>query len=79
MTQIEVDDLLEKKLGGMLEPLELCDSSGQVVGRYVPDAVYRKKLYDSFVIPYSEEEMERRRSETGGCSLEEIWQRLGQK
>lgn len=79
MTQIQVDDLLEQKLGGMLEPIELCDSSGQVVGRYVPDAVYRKKLYDSFVIPYSDEEIARRRAETGGCSLEEIWQRLGQK
>jgi hypothetical protein len=28
-------------------------------------------------IPYSEEELARRRAQSGGCSLEEIWKRLG--
>ncbi len=34
---------------------------------------------DSFEIPYSEEEMERRRQEEGGRSLSEIWKSLGRQ
>jgi hypothetical protein len=28
-------------------------------------------------IPFTEEEIERRRQETGGCSLADLWKRLG--
>ncbi len=79
MTQVQIDPTLRQKLGGMAEPLELCDANGQVVGHYLPEAEYKKLLYASVQIPYSEEEIARRRAQTGGCSLQEIWDRVGQK
>jgi len=77
MTQIKVDESLEKKLGGLDEPLELCSADGRILGRYLPEVQYRQILYGSVDIPYSDEEIARRRAESGGCSLEEIWNRVG--
>lgn len=79
MTQIQVDQSLKQKLGGMSEPVELRDFDGQVLGHYLPEAEYKKLLYASIQIPYSEEEIARRRAERGGCSLQGIWDRVGQK
>ena len=79
MTQIQVDQALLQKLGGMQEPIEFCDANGKVVGHYLPEAEYKELLYASVQIPYSDEEIARRRSQTGGCSLQEIWDRVGQK
>jgi hypothetical protein len=79
MTQIRVDESLKQKLGGLDEPVELCAPDGRVVGRYLPEEEYREILYGSVEIPYSEEEIARRRAERGGCTLEEIWKRLGRK
>jgi len=79
MTQVQVDQALRQKLGGLSEPVELCDANGQTLGHYLPQAEYKKLLYASVQIPYSEAEIARRRAQTGGCSLQEIWDRLGQK
>jgi hypothetical protein len=79
MTQIQVDDSLKQKLGGLNQPVELCGPDGRVLGRYLPEEEYREILYGSVEIPYSEEEIARRRAERGGCTLEEIWKRLGRK
>lgn len=79
MTQVQVDQALLQKLGGMNEPLELCDANGTVLGHYLPEAEYKKILYGSVEIPFSDEEIARRRAQTGGCSLRDIWDRVGQK
>ena len=79
MTQIQVDDSLEKKLGGFDAPVEFCASDGRVLGRYLPEEEYREILYGAVEIPYSEEEIARRCAERGGVSLEEIWKRVGRK
>jgi hypothetical protein len=79
MTQVQVDQALRQKLGGLDESVELCDVDGTVLGHYLPEAEYRKMLYGSVEIPYSNEEIARRRAQTGGCSLREIWDRVGQK
>jgi hypothetical protein len=79
MTQITVDPSIQQMLGGMSSQVAFCNESGAVVGRYIPEADYIKMLYASYKCDLSEEEMERRRNETGGCSLEEIWKRLGVK
>jgi hypothetical protein len=36
MTRVIVDDILRSKLRNLTEPLELCDSSGRALGRFVP-------------------------------------------
>ena len=79
MTQIQVDESLKQKLGGLDQPVELCNADGRILGRYLPEQEYREILYGSIEIPYSEEEIARRRTQRGGCSLEEIWKRLGRK
>jgi hypothetical protein len=79
MTQVQVDQALLQKLGGMNESVELCDANGKILGHYLPEAEYKKILYGSIHIPYSDEEIARRRAQTGGCSLREIWDRVGQK
>ena len=77
MTQIQVDQVLLQKLGGLASPVELCDADGKVLGHYLPEAEYQKMLYGSFQVPVDEEEIARRRAEEGGSTLQEIWQKLG--
>jgi hypothetical protein len=77
MTQVQVDQALHQKLGGLNESIELCGADGKILGRYLPENEYRAILYDSVEIPFSDEEIARRRAETGGCSLQEIWKRVG--
>jgi hypothetical protein len=79
MTQITVDESLQQRLGGLSEPIELCGSDGRILGRFLPEDEYRAILYGSVEIPYTDEEIARRRAERGGCSLEEIWKRLGRR
>jgi hypothetical protein len=79
MTPIQVDPALQQRLGEVSEPVALCGSNGQVLGHYVPEADYKKMLYASFKTPYSSEEIARRRAETGGNTLQEIWKDLGQQ
>ncbi len=79
MTQVQIDESLAKKLGGLTKPIELCGADGKVVGRFLPEDVYHKILYGSVEIPYSDEEIARFRAERGGCTLEEIWKRLGRQ
>jgi len=77
MTQVQIDQVLQQKLGGLNQSVELCDADGKILGRFLPEKEYHEMLYGSVEIPFSEEELARRRAETGGCSLEEIWKRLG--
>ena len=77
MTQIQVDQALLQKLGGLVAPVELRDANGQVLGRCLPEAEYLKMLYASFKLEISDEELARIRSEDGGSTLQEIWQELG--
>jgi hypothetical protein len=79
MTQIKIDESLKQKLGGLDQSVELCGPDGRVLGRYLPEKEYHEILYGSVEIPYSDEEIARFRAERGGCSLEEIWKRLGRK
>jgi hypothetical protein len=77
MTRVKVDESIKHKLGGLDQPDELCIDDGRILGRYLPEEEYREILYGSVENPLSDEEIARRRSETGGCSLEEIWKRVG--
>jgi hypothetical protein len=79
MTQIQVDESLKQKLGGLEESVELCGADGRILGRFLPEKEYREILYGSVEIPYSDEEIARRRAERGGRTLEEIWKQLGRK
>jgi hypothetical protein len=61
MTRIIVDADMRVKLFGLMQPLELCDQSGQVLGRYIP-AINPYRM-ESAQPQISEEELQRRESE----------------
>lgn len=61
MTQILVDDVLLSRLHQLTQPLELCDSDGRILGRFIPTldpAEY------NLTPQISDEELERRRNST---------------
>jgi hypothetical protein len=79
MSKVTLDPQLRAKLNGLNEQLEICDEAGKTVGHYLPDAVYMRLLYDSVNARVTDEELRRAADEPGGCSLAEIWQRLGRQ
>jgi hypothetical protein len=57
MTRVIVDEILRNKLHNLTEPLELCDSSGRVLGRFVPTIDLSQ--YEPWIPEFSEEELRR--------------------
>lgn len=58
MTRIIVDDLLRTKLRNFEQPLELCDESGRILARLVPQAEVSQ--FEQREPSISEEELRRR-------------------
>ncbi len=78
MGKLIVDKELQSKLNGLNSELEVCDGSGKTLGRFLPEESYRKLCYAAVIAacPFSDEELARRRQETGGLSLPEILKSL---
>jgi hypothetical protein len=68
MTRLIADIALSARLRTATEVLEICDEKGNILGYYQPTATLKS--------PYSQEELERRRIEKGGFTLEEILYQL---
>lgn len=79
MTQIVLDDSLRSKLNGLNEHIPLVDENGQLAGGFLPAKEYHRWMYDQAMkeCPYTEEEWERFRKETGGVTLKQVWKQLG--
>jgi hypothetical protein len=75
---IVLDPALREKFGELTDQAEVCDEQGKVVGMYLPLDTY-KSFLRNIKIPFSEEEIARRKQEKGGCTLDEIWKKLGVK
>ena len=58
MTQIIVDASLSSRLLSLTQPVELCDHSGQVLGRFVP--LIDLSEWEPLSPDISEEELDRR-------------------
>jgi hypothetical protein len=76
MEKVILTPALEADFQGFQNPLEVCNSQGTSVGLFLPLDRY-KKLLANLEIPYSKEELERRRQATDGNSLQQFWERLG--
>ena len=78
MQSLTLDRDLPGKLNGLQQHVEITDEQGKTLGVYVP-----MEAFDDFVrsvqVPFSIEEIERRRKEKGGSSLAEFWQRMETK
>ncbi len=81
MERLTLDTDLRRKLNGLSQPIEVCDEAGRTVGHFLPANIYDELFYKALAAesPHSEEEPKRRHHETGGCSLAEIWRRLGRE
>ena len=79
MSTIVLDADLRAKLNGLNEKVDVQDEAGNIVGLFVPKEEYYRMLCKTIEIPFSKEEIERMRKSGGGCSLEEIWKKLGVK
>ncbi|NQU20538.1 MAG: hypothetical protein HQ567_04595 [Candidatus Nealsonbacteria bacterium] len=75
MTRVVLDEAVQAKLRGVDE-VEFVDRSGHKVGHFLSEKVYHRLLYDWANAQISDEELERRRRQPGGRSLEDIWARL---
>lgn len=78
MKMVQLDDDLRARLNGLSEQTLFCDGNGKPLGFFLPSEVYAKLSCAGLEVPFSKEEIERRRKDTGGCSLEEFWRRMGQ-
>lgn len=75
MTKVVLDHATLAKLSGFVDSLEVCDPSGKTVGVFLPFHPGEPKLCD--VTPWiSEEDRDRRLSEGGASSLDDILGRL---
>jgi len=76
---VTLDKDLRARLNGLDQQMMFTDDKGQPVGYFLPARDYLNLMLRCLTIPLSEEEIERRRKETAGGSLEDIWKRLGAK
>ena len=78
MRTVSIDVDKSFHLEDVNELIEL-ENEGKVVGVYVPHAMYHKMLYAwaESQCPFTKEELEERRQQTGGSSLADMWKRLG--
>ncbi|MEI6636141.1 MAG: hypothetical protein WCO99_06215 [Planctomycetota bacterium] len=70
MVRLTIDKVLEAKLLGEAEPLELCDAGGRVIGHFIP--VADASRYAGVEVPTPSEELDRRSREEIGRPLAEI-------
>jgi len=75
MTRVELDEALGAELRGADE-VELVDRSGEKLGHFFSEKLYCRLLYDWANAQISDEELDRRRRQAGGRTLQEIWARL---
>jgi hypothetical protein len=67
MRRLTIDATLPEKLARVLERVELCDTTGNVLGVYTPDL----SKYD-LEPPFTEDEIREAEATTGGRTLDEI-------
>jgi hypothetical protein len=73
MTRVVLDESLRSLFLDFTMPLEVCDSSGRVVGKFVPSVDY--EAVELARPPLSEEELERR-NQSRSFSTAELFARL---
>lgn len=78
MIQLTADDKPMFVLGGLVEPAEIYDSDGKLLGVFVPDALAEKRaLYAKSEALFDPVEIERRKAtEQGGVTTKELFEHL---
>jgi hypothetical protein len=74
MSRITVDASLSSLLYGLTQPVELCDPSGRILGRFVP--LIDLTEWEPVTPGVSEEELDRRAQSTDWYSTSEVLEYL---
>jgi hypothetical protein len=77
MGKLIIDEAMRSKLMGLNEQVDLYDETGRKLGHFLPADAYRELLETWVRASFSEEELKRTETETGGRPLAEIWKSLG--
>ena len=80
MNSVDLNGDLLTRLKGIDYPFVIKNEAGEAIGIYLPIDSYRgmqRTLAKYVPCPFTEEELERRRKEEGGCSVEELLKRMG--
>ncbi len=75
MNRFTIEQTLVAQLGGVTEPVDLCDQHGTVLGRFIPNSANIAEAG----CPYSTSQLKEMRSELGGRSLPSILSTLGDR
>ncbi len=75
MVKMMVDPNLEARFRDVKEA-EICDESGQTLGRFLSEAMYRRLVYEWVNVQVTDEELRQSLQQPGGKTLAEIWARL---
>lgn len=76
MTKVVLDSNLREKLRGFGEQIEVCDEAGHTVGHFLPAAAYREVLKGLADSVFDPQDIALGRTQSGGRTLPEIWDRL---
>lgn len=74
MSVVVVDELMQHELESLTVPVEFRDRQGRLLGRFSPVISGRQARRASDNCPYSDDELDAMRNETGGRTLAEIKQ-----
>jgi hypothetical protein len=77
MNYLTADQPLMERLAGVMEPIEIRDPSGKLLGRYTPvfsdEQEARERAAKYFNLPEAEQALSEK---SRGSGLAEIWERL---
>jgi hypothetical protein len=74
MTRVTIDAATVAKLKDAREMVELRDDAGRIVGHFLPGPP--RDANGNIIVPFSEEELDRRSQETGGRPLKDVFDDL---
>jgi hypothetical protein len=74
MTRITLDEPLKSRLDNLIEPVEFCDQSGRVLGRYFP--TFEPADYEPLDPQVSNDELRRRKASPEWYSTAELLNHL---
>lgn len=76
MSKLTVNNAVLAQLSACADEVELCDSPGMTVGRFVPSAAYGVMLHARAKALFTDAELEQAQQQPGGCSTAELLERL---
>lgn len=77
MVQVTVPAAAAAALAAAREAIEVRDESGKRLGYFLPPVLHQRLLHEWAQRHVTPAEVAAARTEPGGCSLAEVWARLG--